>query len=395
MKSVRHIRVVALAVTLALGGAAGCAKQDAAGSDSAQIKIGVDIEKSGPAAVQGKAYERAVRLVAGQINADGGVQVGDEKKKIKLIIRDNKSDPAESLTVAKSLIGNDHVTAIVGGGSSPTTMSIVDTVERKKVPLVSMGSSTAIVNPIAERRYVFKTPGNTNVVADMMMKSLRKKDVHKVALLTVDNAYGEAGLEAWQSLEDQGKVKLVDTEKFTDQDKNYTVQVSKMLNAGPDAVVVWAIPPGAGIAAKNFKQAGYPADQVYFDTGAGAELFIKGAGKAAEGMHMVHSPVLAGDEITADDASARTEKKFYKDYRGKYGDFSGFAPMAADALTAITKAITAAGTLDHKAVRDALEDVSFHGTYGGYHFSRSYHGGVLESSLCMMKVEDGAWHPVK
>src|SRR5690349_19272023 len=131
MKSVRHIRVVALATALAMGGAVGCAKQESAGADSAEIKIGVDIEKSGPA--------------AGQINAAGGVQVGDEKKKIKLIIRDNKSDPAESLTVAKSLIANDHVVAIVGGGSSPTTMSIVDTVERKKVPLVSMGSSTAIV----------------------------------------------------------------------------------------------------------------------------------------------------------------------------------------------------------------------------------------------------------
>ena len=345
--------------------------------------------------MQGKAYERAVELVAGKINADGGVQVGDQKKKVKLIIRDNKSDPAESLTVAKSLIGNDHVAAIIGGGSSPTTMSVVDTVERKKVPLVSMGSSTAIVTPASERKYVFKTPGNTNVTARRADEGLSKKNVKKVALLTVDNAYGEAGLKAWQNLQDQGKIKLVDTEKFTDQDKDYTVQVSKMLAAGPDAVVVWAIPPGAGIAAKNLKQAGYPADQVYFDTGAGAELFIKGAGKAAEGMQMVHSPVLAGDEISAKGASARTEKKFYDAYRTKYDRFSGFAPMAADALTAITKAITAAGYADHKAIRDAMENLSFHGAFGDYHFSPSYHGGVLESSLCMMKVKNGAWHPVK
>jgi branched-chain amino acid transport system substrate-binding protein len=394
MKSVRHIRLVAVVAALALGGTVGCAKQSASG-DSAQVKIGVDIEESGPAAVQGKAYERALRLVAGKINADGGVQIGDQKKKVKLIIRDNKSDPAESLTVAKSLIDNDHVAAIVGGGSSPTTMSIVDTVERKKVPLVSMGSSTAIVTPVSERQYVFKTPGNTNVVADVMMKTFRAKHVKKVALLTVDNAYGAAGLKAWKNLQDQGVVKLVDTEKFTDQDKDYTVQVSKMLAAGPDAVVVWAIPPGAGIAAKNLKQAGFPEGKVYFDTGAGAELFIKGAGKSAEGMSMVHSPVLAGEEITAKNASTRTEKAFYDAYRKKYGHFSGFAPMAADALTAITKAITAAGSTDHKAIRDALENLAFHGAFGDYHFSPSYHGGVLESSLCMVKVKNGTWHLVK
>jgi branched-chain amino acid transport system substrate-binding protein len=395
MKSVRHIRLVAFTAALALSGTVGCAKQDAASAESAMIKIGVDIEMSGPAAVQGKAYSRAVKLVADRINADGGVQVGEEKKKIKLIIRDNKSDPAESLTVAKSLIHNDHVTAIVGGGSSPTTMSIVDTVERAKVPMVSMGSSTAIVTPIAHRQYIFKTPGNTNVVADVMMKTFTEKGLSRVSLLTVDNAYGDAGLKAWKNLQDQGKVKLVDTEKFTDQDKDYTVQISKMLAADPDVVVVWAIPPGAGIAAKNLKQAGFPAEKTFFDTGAGAELFIKGAGKAAEGMQMVHSPVLAGDEISAHDDLARGEKKFYDAYRKKYGSFSGFAPMAADALTAITNAITEAGKLDDAAIRDALENLSFHGVFGDYYFSRSYHGGVDESSLCLMKVEHGKWKPVK
>lgn len=354
------------------------------------IPIGVDIEKSGPAAVQGKAYERALKLVAKQVNQNG-VKVGNKTKKIRLIIRDNKSDPAESLSVVKSLIDNDHVAAIVGGGSSPTTLSVVDTVEKKKVPIVSMGSSTAIVKPVADHKYVFKTPGNTNIIADIMLKQFQRKHIKKIALLSVDNPYGYAGVSAWEDLQKQGKIDLVSKQKFSDDEKDYTTQITKMLAKNPDAVVVWAIPPGAGIAAKNLRQAGFPADKVYFDTGAGAELFVKGAGTASEGMYMVHSRVLAGDQITATTPAAQAEKQFFTDYSREYGKFSGFAPMAADALTAIVRAIEKGGSADRESIRDSLEHLSFDGAFGTYQFSPTNHGGVDESSLSLLVVKNGTW----
>ncbi len=389
--STRHLAAVGLAAVLTLTTAAACAKQESSDSSGSVIPIGVDIEKSGPAAVQGQAYERALKLVARQINDKQGVKVGDQQKKIKLIIRDNKSKPDESLSVAKSLIDNDHVAAIIGGGSSPTTMSIVKTVEDKKVPLVSMGSSGAIVNPIADRKYIFKTPGNTDVIADVMLKQFQRKNIKKIALLSVDNAYGDAGLGVFKDLNKQGKIDLVGNEKFTDADKDYTVQVTKLLAKSPDAVVVWAIPPGAGIAAKNLRQANFPASKVYYDTGAGAELFVKGAGTASEGMYMVHSRVLAGDQITATTPAAQAEKSFFTDYSREYGKFSGFAPMAADALTAITDAITKAGKDDRESIRNAMETLTFDGAFGTYEFSATNHGGVNESSLTLLVVKNGTW----
>ncbi|MGA8116222.1 MAG: ABC transporter substrate-binding protein [Actinocatenispora sp.] len=388
--STRHWAAVGLAAVLTLTATAGCAKQESSTDSNSVIPIGVDIEKSGPAAVQGKAYERALKLVANQINQNG-VKVGDEKKKIKLIIRDNKSDPVESLSVAKSLIDNDHVDAIIGGGASPTTMSLVETVEQKKVPLVSMGSSTAIVQPIADRKYIFKTPGNTDTITDVMLKQFQRKNVHRIALLSVDNAYGQAGLDAWKAVDKAGKIDLVSSQTFTDDEKDYTVQVTKMMAKNPDAVVVWAIPPGAGIAAKNLRDAKYSADKVYYDTGAGAELFVKGAGTASEGMYMVHSRVLAGDQITATTPAAQAEKKFFTDYSREYGKFSGFAPMAADALTAITRAIEKAGKDDRESIRDSLETLSFDGAFGTYQFSKTNHGGVNESSLSLLVVKNGTW----
>lgn len=388
--STRHWMAVGLAAVLTLTAGAGCAKQESAAGDSTEIPIGVDIEKSGPASVQGEAYERALKLVAEQINQNG-VKVGNQTKKVKLVIRDNKSDPAESLSVAKSLIDNDNVAAIIGGGASPTTMSIVDTVETKKVPLVSMGSSGAIVQPIDKRKYIFKTPGNTPVIADVMLKQFQRKGIKKIAMLSVKNAYGDAGLKAFQALDKAGKIDLVDSETFSDKDKDFTVQVTKATEKKPDAVVVWAIPPQAGIAAQNLRQAKYPSSQVYFDTGAGAELFVKGAGNASEGMYMVHSRVLAGDQITATTPAAQAEKKFFTDYSRDYGNFSGFAPMAADALSLIVKAISKAGRVDRESIRNSLEKLTFDGAFGTYQFSPTNHGGVDESSLALLVVKNGTW----
>lgn len=387
--SKRLVIAVGLATALVLSGAA-CAKKDSGTSDSAVIPIGADIELSGSAAVQGQAYQNALKLIANEINKKG-IDVGGQQKKIKLIIKDNKSDPTQSLAVAKGLIDNDKVAALIGGGASPTTMSIVKTVEADKVPLVSMGSSGEIVNPIADRKYIFKTPANTPVTASVMLQRFQKVGIKKIAVLSVDNAYGDAGLGAWKDLQSQGKIQIVGSQKFAATAKDLTVPVTNLVDKDPDAIVVWAIPPQASYAAEAIKNAKFSPGKVYFDTGAGAELFVKGAGADAEGMYMVHSRVLAGDQITATTPAAQSEKTFFTDYSRQYGNFSGFAPFAADALTAITDAITKAGKDDRQSIRDALENLQFDGANGTYAFSAQNHGGVGADSLTLLTVKNGTW----
>lgn len=355
-------------------------------ASTGEISIGVDIELSGPAAVQGAAYKDAVNLVADEINAKGGV-LG---RKIKLIIRDNKSDPTESLQVAKGMIDNDHVVAIVGGGSSPTTLSLADTVESKQIPTVSMGSSGAIVNPVAKRQYLFKTPANTDLVVSKMLEDFTKRGIKSVGFLSVDNPYGAAGLGSFQQAADKAKIKLVGTEKFQGEDKDYTAQVTKLVSKKPDAIVTWAIPPGAGIAAQNIKASGFTG-KAYFDAGAGAELFIKGAGNAAEGIYMIHPTVLVAHDAPSSAPNAKEMTSFYDAYTKKYGDFSGFASYAADALNLIVTAIAKADSTDHAKVRTALEGLTFEGATGEFHMTAQDHSGLSMDALSVLTVKDGKW----
>ncbi len=390
----RSLRAVGALAALALM-VTGCAADENKDNDNKDtqrpgaISIGADIELSGPAGVQGYAYASALRLTADRINKRG-LRIGGKKVLVGVALRDNKSDPTESVQVAKSIIADKKSVAIIGGGSTPTTMSIVDTVEAGRIPTISMGSSGAIVNPIDKRRYMFKTPANTDAIIQVMLDAFDKQGVRKIGFLSVDNAYGDAGLAGMTAAAKAGKVQLVGKERFGPTDKDFTVQVTKLAAKKPDAIVVWAVPPGAGIAAQNIKQAHF-GGKVFFDAGAGAELFLKGAGADAEGMYMVHPQVLAGDQLTGADPRSAAAKAFYTDFRGVFKSFSGFASYAADALNLIVAAMQKADSLDRDKIRDALETLQFTGATGSYSFGPDNHGGVRPDSLKLLVVKGGKW----
>jgi branched-chain amino acid transport system substrate-binding protein len=156
---------------------------------------------------------------------------------------------------------------------------------------------------------------------------------------------------------------------------------------------VWAIPPGAGIVATNVKASGF-SGPVYFDPGAGAELFIRGAGKAAEGALLVHPAVLVADQIQ-DAANKKEMDEFHTAYTDAYGEYSGFASYAADALGMLVAAIKASGKAESQAIRDSLETLKYTGVTGVYSMSKDDHSALDPSALVLVTVKDGKWQLVK
>jgi Periplasmic binding protein len=78
--------------------AVGCAAQEGTAANG-EIPIGVNIELTGPASLLGASYKNALDLVVADINRQGVL----DGRKLELIVRDNRSDPAEATRVAKNL----------------------------------------------------------------------------------------------------------------------------------------------------------------------------------------------------------------------------------------------------------------------------------------------------
>ena len=119
------------------------------------LLVGVNLELSGPASVWAQSQLDALTLLAESLNAGGG----GGRPAIRLIPYDNESNEAKSLVVARRLIEEDRVTAVIGGRhDADDDADRARWRTRARTPLVSIGSANAIVEPVEERRWVFKTP---------------------------------------------------------------------------------------------------------------------------------------------------------------------------------------------------------------------------------------------
>ena len=83
------------------------------------IRIGVFGPMTGGAAGYGQSEREAVDLVVDEINAAGGL-LG---RKIHVVYGDDAGKPEQAVSIVKKFITADKVLLMVGGISSPTSMS--------------------------------------------------------------------------------------------------------------------------------------------------------------------------------------------------------------------------------------------------------------------------------
>lgn len=393
------VRNMAIALTCATALAtAGCAADESSSDNSArsdgsssgargEITIGASLELSGPTQSIGTAYKNALDLEVAKLNRKG-VLGG---RKIKLIIKDNQTKPDQNILNVNDLIKNDHVTAVISGGCSACTVPATGIVEKQKIPMIALSSASAVTEPVAQRQYTFKISPNPSQDAAVLLASLKAKGVKSIGLLNVDNPYGQDGRASVTELAKKQGIEVLSTQQFGQDDKDMSVQTKKLSALHPDAIVVWAVMPAAGIIAKNLKDTGFKGG-VYLDAGAGAELFVKGAQDAAEGTHLVFPQVLAINDVTSDTPQVRVQKQWYKEYTAKYGAYSGFASFAGDALIMLTHAIERAQSTDGAKVRNSLENLGFDGLSGRIQNSPAQHSGLQQKALAVLEVKNGQWH---
>src|SRR3981081_630225 len=77
-----------------------------------ELKIGVVAAESGSFVSAGNTIVAAANLAAKQINDAGGIKVGGKTYKIKLYIRDNRTDVNVTIAAARELVDDIGVKAI-------------------------------------------------------------------------------------------------------------------------------------------------------------------------------------------------------------------------------------------------------------------------------------------
>ena len=112
---------------------------------SETLKIGVIGPLTGGGAPWGNAAAEAVRILASETNAKGGIVVGSKKYRIEVIAYDDQYKAAEAVAAYNRLLNQDGVKYIMIATSAPT-MALKKNVEDDKVIALTSSYSPAAID---------------------------------------------------------------------------------------------------------------------------------------------------------------------------------------------------------------------------------------------------------
>ncbi len=348
------------------------------------IKVGAILAVTGPASFLGAPEARTMEMLAEELNAKGGIK----GKKVELLVKDSAADPEKAISLAKQLIEEEKVLAILGPSTSGETMKIKAICEQGKTPLISCAAAEVIVKPVA--RYVFKTPQNDSDAVKKIYGEMKGQGITKIALLASNTGFGQAGKKQLVDLAPEFGIQILAEEVYDKAATDLSAVVAKLMaNKEIQGVVNWSIEPAQAIIAKNMRQAGW-AVPLFQSHGFGNIKYVEAAGAAAEGIIFPAGRLL----IAADLPEGHPQKALLLDYKKKYEsrykeDASTFGGHGWDAFRLLVAAIEQGGA-ERDKVRDALEQVkNFPGTGGVFSFSAEDHGGLGLDAFEMLTVKNG------
>lgn len=349
------------------------------------VKIGAVFAVTGPASFLGAPEAKTARMLVEKINAVGGVN----GLKLELILKDTGGLPEKAVSFARQLIEEEQVLAIIGPSTSGETMQLKAVCEENKMILISCAAAETIVQPVA--RHVFKTPQKDSQAVLWIYKTMKSKNIGKIAVLNSNDGFGKAGKAQLVELAKQEGIQILASEEYDKQATDLTDVLTKIKGVpGVQAVVNWSIVPAQSIVAKNMRQIGMNMP-LFQSHGFGNRKYMEQAGAAAEGILFPAGRLLVIDSLADGHPQKKLLAAYKQDYESAFKeDVSGFGGYAFDALSIVVEGIRKAGSADRAKVRDSIESLqNFVGASGVFNFSAKDHTGLGMDALEMLVVKDG------
>lgn len=362
-----------------------------AGTAAAQIKVGVSVSATGPAASLGIPEKNTIALLPKTIAG----------KTVEYIVLDDATDPTTAVKNARKLVSEDKVDLLIGSTVTPNSLAMTDVAAESETPMISMAASASIIEPQdAKRRWVFKTPQNDSHMTTAILAHMADNGVKTVGFIGFSDAYGEGWYREISKLADTRKIKVVANERFARPDTSVTGQILKILAANPDAVLIAGSGTPAALPQKTLKERGYKG-KIYQTHGVANNDFLRVCGKDCEGTWLPSGPILVAEQLPDSNPVKKSALAYKSAYEKAYGagTVSTFGGHAWDAGTLLANAVPAAlkagqpGTpAFRKGLRDAIENTKeVAGAHGIFNMSPTDHLGFDQRSRVMVQIVDGKW----
>jgi branched-chain amino acid transport system substrate-binding protein len=241
------------------------------------IKLGVIAGMSGPGTSYGIGIRQGAEMAVKEINAAGGIK----GRKISLVVVDDASNPAQSVTAMQRLV-SDRVDLIVGGWGSSQVLANMEVAERGGIPYIVVGATNPKITTDKNKwtyRVIFTDSVQAEQIADAAVKRLGMK---RIAVIHDANDYGVGNRDVFLASLKKLGMEPVTVVSYQSADKDFTAQLSRIREANPDGLAVFGTLPAAPAIMNQARDLGIKAR--FIGTGGLAnENLMTLAPKSSEG----------------------------------------------------------------------------------------------------------------
>ena len=348
------------------------------------LKIGALGPLTGAGAAWGLGIDGGVKIAAAEVNARGGLKVGDTTYTLEVVSYDDQYKAAEAVTAINRLMGPDDVRFVFGPIGSASLLAIKPLTEREGV-LLFTGAWAADV--LKDSSYIFRVGPTTQEFAPSTVAWLKetKPELKRVATIAANDETGWNSQKIQVAAYTAGGFEVVSTEFFERSQNDFRAMLTKILAQNPDTIELDTVPPRtAGLMIRQARELGYQGAFTKFG-GYDVEEIVKAAG--AEYAEGVVGTTMAAP---ATETWNRLGAEFGKLHKAEMSDY---VVMYYDAANLLFSSIEKAGTLDSDAVVAALEaNGPFEGSVGTLTWGGGEAYGVdhqIYRSVVMVEIKDG------
>jgi branched-chain amino acid transport system substrate-binding protein len=240
-------------VALALGAAAGIAvlagaygvnvRDRRAPPADGVVKIGVIVPRSGPYAILGDSFVKAVEMAKDDLRGT--------KYRYELIIRDSGPDPSKARAVIEKVIREDRVAAVVGGISLIGQVTKAYATEAR-IPHLCV----CTVSSIGDGVYSFTNIASPEAEAARWVAEARRRGIKTLALLTQDYPSIKNHVKALKTEATRAGLGITYERTFGESVADFRSLIAGARATHPDVHYVEALNPGLDELGRQLADAG-------------------------------------------------------------------------------------------------------------------------------------------
>ena len=313
------------------------------------VKIGAVVPLTGRYGPGGAQVRAGYDIAVEQINAAGGVSVGDKKVPLELTVLDDESDATKTVARLESL-ASQGVVAYLGGFGSDLHAAAASVAEKNKIPYLGIAFA---LNKIHQQgfKYLFspfwKSPDIGKQTQGLLALIPAAERPKTVAIFQEKTDWGQEMNAAWTEAGKAVGYQVVVHGEYAPGAKDFSDLILKAKSVNADAVFGIPTPPDGMTIVKQMKELGYTPKLLVLIRAPDSAPWTKNLGKDGDYTVLAagwHHAMRAPGVKELNDAH---EKKF-----GRPAD-----PIVGPAYACVqilTAAIAKAGSTDHAKIRDAI-----------------------------------------